>query len=97
MNTRHEILADQADGRIKLSPDGCCVSTGLRHDPFSGKQLTRASDLDVDHVIPLKWAHDHGGDAWSAAKKEIFVNDAINLLAVDDGLNQKKGRRATTK
>jgi hypothetical protein len=93
MNTRHEILADQADGRIKLSPDGCYVSTGLWNDPFSGKQLTRASDLDVDHVIPLKWAHDHGGDAWSAAKKEIFANDPINLLAVDDGLNQKKGAK----
>jgi len=60
---------------------------------ISGKQLTRASDLDVDHVIPLKWAHDHGGGAWSAAKKEIFANDAINLLVVDDGLNQKKGAK----
>jgi hypothetical protein len=93
MNTRHEILADQADGRIKLSPNGCYVSTGLWNDPFSGKQLTRASDLDVDHVIPLKWAHDHGGGAWSAAKKERFANDPINLLAVDDGLNQKKGAK----
>jgi hypothetical protein len=93
MNTRHEILAAQADGAIKLSPDGCYVSTGLWDDPFSGKQLTRTSDLDVDHVIPLKWASDHGGHSWSKDKKEQFANDPINLLAVDDGLNQAKGAK----
>jgi hypothetical protein len=95
MNTRHEILADQADGALKRSPDGCYVSSGLWDDPFSGKQLTRASDLDVDHVIPLKWASDHGGHKWSKDKKEQFANDPINLLAVDDGLNQAKGAKGT--
>ncbi len=93
MNTRHEILKDQADGKIKLSPDGCYVSTGVWNDPFSGKPLTRASDLDVDHIIPLKWANDHGGGAWASDKKEHFANDPINLLAVDDGLNQSKGAK----
>jgi hypothetical protein len=93
MNTRHEILKDQADGPIKLSPDGCYVSTGLWDDPFSGKQFTRASDLDVDHIVPLKWANDHGGGSWSKKAKERFANDHINLLAVDDGLNQSKGAK----
>ncbi len=93
MNTRHETLKDQADGPIKLSPDGCYVSTGLWLDPFSGKTFTRASDLDVDHIIPLNWAHTHGGANWSKAKKERFANDPINLLAVDDGLNQQKGAK----
>ncbi len=64
MNTRREILKDQTDARIKLSPDGCYVSMGVWDDPFSGMQLTRASDLDVDHIIPLKWASDHGGSRW---------------------------------
>jgi hypothetical protein len=95
MNTRHEILADQADGQIKLSPDRCYVSTGLWNDPFSGKQFTRASDLDVDHVVPLKWANDRGGHSWTKEKKERFANDPINLLAVDDGLNQAKGAKGT--
>ena len=93
MNTRHEVLAAQADGPTKRSPDGCYVSTGAWNDPFSGKTLTRASDLDIDHVVPLKWASDHGGNAWSAKKKERFTNDPLNLLAVDDALNQAKGAR----
>ena len=97
MNTRHEILKIQADGLIRLSPDGCYVSSGVWSDPFSGMQLTRASDLDVDHVVPLKWASDHGGGVWSKTQKESFANDPINLLAVDDGLNQAKGAKGPSK
>ena len=93
MNTRHEILQAQADGPIKLSENQCYVSSGIWIDPFSGQRLTLASDLDVDHAIPLKWASDHGGGAWTAAKKEQFANDPMNLLAVDDGLNQAKGAK----
>ena len=93
MNTRHEILKAQAAGRVTLSNDGCWIKSGVWHDPFSGTTLTKASDLDVDHIIPLKWAHDHGGADWSARKKELFANDPVNLLAVDDGLNQAKGAR----
>ncbi len=96
MNTRHEILLEQADGPVKKSPDGCYVSTGSWDDPFRGKTLVRESDLDVDHIVPLKWASDHGGLKWSAAKKERFANDPINLLAVDDGLNQSKGAKGPT-
>ena len=91
MNTRHEMLQAQAVGKVKLSPDGCYVSMGTWHDPFSGKTYTRASDLDVDHIVPLKWANDHGGAGWSSQKKEQFANDPANLLVVDDGLNQSKG------
>ena len=76
-----------------MSKNGCSVKSGLWHGPFSGKKLTLASDLDVDHIIPLKWANDHGGANWSAEKKEAFANDPINLLAVDDGLNQAKGAK----
>ncbi len=97
MNTRHEMLKDQADGPIHLSPEGCSVWVGIWNDPFSGKQFTLASDLDVDHVVPLKWASDHGGVSWSLKEKEQFANDPINLLVVDDGLNQFKGAKGPSK
>lgn len=93
MNTRHEILLIQADGPVKKSPDGCYISSGTWDDPFSGKTLHRASDLDVDHIVPLKWASIHGGALWPKYKKEQFANDPINLLAVDDSLNQSKGAK----
>lgn len=93
MNTRHEILKDQADGPVKLSGNGCSVRSGLWYGPFSGKAFTLASDLDIDHIIPLKWANDHGGSGWPETLKEQFANDPVNLLAVDDSLNQAKGAK----
>ncbi len=96
MNTRHEILKAQSVWPVRFSPDGCYVSKGRWLDPYSGKTYTRASDLDIDHVIPLKWAHEHGGANWPVQKKEAFANDPRNLLAVDDGLNQSKGAKDPT-
>ncbi len=91
MNTRHEMLVLQANGPVTLSPDGCAVSRGHWLDPFSGKLYTQASDLDVDHIIPLAWTHRHGGANWPRQQKQRFANDPDNLLVVDDGLNQSKG------
>ena len=93
MNTRHEMLALQATGPVTLSPDGCLVSRGHWLDPFSGKLYTQASDLDVDHIVPLAWTHEHGGANWPRQQKARFANDPENLLVVDDGLNQAKGAR----
>lgn len=93
MNTRHEILAITSEVPPRLSPDGCYVSKGEWLDPFGGSVYTRASDLDVDHIVPLKWAHTHGASEWSRNKKEQFANDPDNLLVVDDSLNQSKGAK----
>lgn len=93
VNTRHEILIRRSTGPIELSENNCRVISGLWIGPFSGSNYTLASDLDIDHVIPLKWAHSHGGYQWSKAEKGAFANDPLNLLAVDDGLNQSKGAK----
>lgn len=90
INTRHEVLAASSLRPPKMSPDGCYVSKGVWYDPYSGDKYTRPSDLDIDHIIPLAWAHRHGGASWSKSKKASFANDYENLLAVDDGLNQSK-------
>lgn len=93
-DTRHELLI-----RYSLAPvaytakNGCKVATGLWLDPYTGNFYERASDLDVEHIVPLKWAHDHGGAHWSREKKRQFAEDPDNLWLVDDGRNQSKGDR----
>lgn len=90
-NTRHELLIASSEAPISFtSASNCTVSTGQWHDPYTGDTYTIASDLDIDHVIPLKYAHDHGGAIWSEFVKRLFANDPENLLAVDDGQNQLK-------
>lgn len=93
MNTRHEVLLAQSIGNILLSSDGCRVLSGVWTGPYTGTRYLDPSDLDIDHVIPLAWAHVRGGAVWSPAQKAAFANDPVNLLAVDDGLNQSKGAR----
>lgn len=93
-DTRHELLI-----RYSLAPvvytnrDNCKVAFGLWLDPYTGNFFEKASDLDVEHIVPLKWAHDHGAASWSREKKRRFAEDPENLWLVDDGRNQSKGHR----
>ena len=50
-------------------------------------------NIDIDHIIPLKWAHDHGGANWSPTKKTAFANDPENLLATTASANRQKGAK----
>jgi hypothetical protein len=91
LNTRHELLRDRSEQPAKLKPrDPCRVIKGQWTDPYSGKRWYKASDVDIDHLIPLKWAHEHGGYQWNKAQREAFANDPDNLLIVEDDLNQQK-------
>lgn len=61
--------------------------------PYTGQVFTIASDVDIDHIIPLKYAHDHGGALWSPLLKKVFANDPDNLLVTEDNANQSKGAK----
>lgn len=97
LDTRQEVLLAYSFERPILSRNGCSVLSGAWLCPYGGKKYTLPSDLDVDHVIPLQWAHVHGGAKWTAQEKELFANDTDNLLLVDDGLNQSKGAKGPDK
>ena len=90
-NLRQELLISQSRAQVTYTNSRqCTVSTGLWIGAFTNNAFTRASDLDIDHVIPLAYAHRAGGFAWTRTQKQNFANDPINLLIVDDGLNQRK-------
>ncbi len=94
LDTRHELLLRESLSAVTFkTSNNCKVVGGLWYGPFLGKFFTEASDLDLDHVIPLKWAHSHGGWRWTADQKQSFANDYENLILVDDGRNQSKGSR----
>lgn len=92
MNTRAEVLSSTSLVDVVLNKS-CTVITGQWFDQFSNKTYTKASDLDIDHIVPLKWAHDRGAYAWPASKKVEFANDPLNLKPVLDRLNQAKGAK----
>lgn len=58
---------------------------------YSGKSYRIDDSLDIDHIVPLKYAHTHGLDTAVATKKKAFGKDTLNLVQVDAHLNRSKG------
>ncbi len=95
-DTRQEVLISESIELVVLDERGCKVISGLWNDPFTGNTYTDPSDLDIDHMIPLKEVHVSGGYAWSAERREQYANDISNpdvLIAVSRSANRSKGAR----
>ncbi len=67
------------------------MTWGKWRDLYTGRTYTKASDIDIDHIVPLGHAHKTGGAEWSRPKKRELANDPDDLLAVEDNANQAKG------
>jgi hypothetical protein len=93
-DSRAEALIRMSSTPVRFATDRRCrVVTGRWISPFSGNVIQNASEADVDHVVPLKWAWDRGANQWSVANRERFANDPVNLLPVDAPLNRSKGAK----
>jgi hypothetical protein len=93
-NTRHEILISTSKKIVEFKTEnGCNVSTGEWFDPYLGNTYFNSAELDLDHIVPLKFAHGHGADIWSRERKEAFANDLDNLILVQASLNRQKGAK----
>lgn len=96
-DSRAEVLEMRSKAQISYDKRGCTVRSGKWKDFFSGKQIVKANDIDIDHVVPLKEAFDSGGDKWSADKKKKFANDPENLVITHLSINRSKGSRDISK
>ena len=92
LNTRAELLAERSESEVTI--DRCIVRNGEWTCPYTGLTFYRASDVAIDHVVPLKHAHGAGGARWPALLKRIFANDTENLLIVDGAIISSKGANA---
>ncbi len=93
-NTRHEVLQLESFVNVLFSDSSkCYVKSGKWFDPYNGEFLYFASDLDIDHFIPLYNVHLSGGYKWSTSKKTEFANnldDPDLLIAVRNTSNREK-------
>ena len=71
----------------------CAATSGSWYSAYDGATWTAASDLDIDHVVPLAEAWDSGASGWTTAQRQAFANDLTRpqLIAVTDNVNQAKG------
>ncbi|KAF5378154.1 hypothetical protein D9615_007612 [Tricholomella constricta] len=90
-DTRETVL--KRDGTNVVTDSACSVTSGKWVSPYDNVATTLASDLDIDHLVPLREAWVSGARLWTDAQREAFANDLTRpqLVAVTDNLNQSKG------
>jgi len=95
MDTRHQILKQRSlippmltdsNGTIK-------VTWGAWRDGLTGEIIGPVNPrnvVDIDHIIPLKWAWDHGASVWGYEKRNRFANDKRFLIVTTKKHNIRK-------
>ncbi len=93
-DTRQEILIIKSLKPVTYEPVGsgeCIVESGLWLDPYTGQKYSKASDVSIDHIYPLRLAHAFGGHRWGPVMKRLFANDIDNLVVVGRQIDLQKG------
>ncbi|SEF56148.1 Protein of unknown function [Thermomonospora echinospora] len=89
-NTRETVL--KRDGVNVVTNKGCAAVSGSWYSPYDGATWYAASDIDIDHMVPLYEAWQSGADTWTTERRRRFANDleSSQLWAVTDNVNQQK-------
>lgn len=90
-DTRETVL--KRDGKDVKTDAECRIVSGTWTSPYDGATWTEASDIDIDHSIPLAAAWRSGAAEWTDERRKEFAGDMIRhqLIAVTDNVNQAKG------
>ncbi|MCL7377162.1 HNH endonuclease family protein [Streptomyces sp. 35G-GA-8] len=90
-NTREVVL--KRDGSNVQQDSSCAAVSGTWYSEYDGATWSAASDVDIDHMVPLSEAWKSGANSWTTAQRQAFANDLTRpqLIAVTDNVNQSKG------
>ncbi|APS21853.1 MULTISPECIES: HNH endonuclease family protein [Streptomyces] len=96
-NTREVVL--KRDGTNVQQDASCAAVSGSWYSPYDGATWSAASDVDIDHMVPLAEAWRSGASSWTNAQRQSFANDLTRpqLIAVTDNVNQSKGDKDPAK
>ncbi|MFF8918656.1 HNH endonuclease family protein [Streptomyces sp. NPDC015032] len=96
-NTREVVL--ERDGTNVTQDSNCATVSGSWYSEYDGATWTAASDLDIDHMVPLAEAWRSGASSWTTAQRQAYANDLTRpqLIAVTDNVNQAKGDKDPAK
>jgi hypothetical protein len=92
-NTRAEVLISEAIVKPKIGKN-CTLTGGSWMSPYDNKFTSKASDLDIDHLVPLAEAWRSGAWKWTSAQRQAYANDLSEsraLVAVSLSQNRAKG------
>lgn len=77
--TRIEVLKDQSENFTVNDKNK--ITGGTWYIPYTGETVTYQSkeevskNIQIDHIVPVAYAHRHGASSWDEDKREEFYND----------------------
>ena len=96
-NNRQEVLISESLPGTPITftaaSGTCTVETGKWLSKFNDEEYTSASDVSIDHMVPLSESHYSGAWKWSNKRKLIFANSLNldeHLIAVYGPSNSQK-------
>ncbi|MFI7501170.1 HNH endonuclease family protein [Streptomyces sp. NPDC049687] len=94
-DTRNDLIHRDGENLRFRSGSDCVVIAMTLHDPYTGTTIEwrkqQASEVQIDHVVPLSYSWQMGSSRWPKSKREQFANDVLNLIPVQGRANSAKG------
>lgn len=92
LNTRGLVLERESLSKVQMG--SCSVQSGEWLDPYTNMKFYNSSELQIDHLVPLRNAYMTGADKWTPQKRCLYANylgNDIQLIPVMGRENLKKG------
>jgi hypothetical protein len=89
-DARAEVLARDSKSPVAKS---CRITVGRWMSWYDSLEITQASRIDIDHMVPLNEAWESGAWSWTSSQREAYVNDLEHvgsLTAVSASSNRSK-------
>ncbi|GAA3991201.1 HNH endonuclease family protein [Streptomyces marokkonensis] len=94
-DTRNDLLKRDGEKVRFRSGSDCVIVAMTLDDPYTGTSIEwrkeKASEVQIDHVVPLSYSWQMGSSRWAESKREQLANDPLNLLPVEGRANSAKG------
>lgn len=93
------VLLDKNKNETGSKANACSIKSGSWVDVYSGKSFSDPSKLDIDHMIPLSYAAQHGGQGWDGKRKSEYANsmNTGHLVTSSASQNRSKGDKGPSK
>lgn len=93
-NTRAEALMSESTVATRHRAGSCTVVSGRWVDPYTGRVILDAAQVQIDHLVSLSDAHASGGWAWPPERKAAFANDLTEEWALNATWGAENQRKA---
>ena len=80
-DTRAEVLIRDSSTPAQVDSVGCTVLAGDWDSAYDDRTWTDPAELEIDHVVALKEAHDSGAWQWSSERLTAYANDLEDRAA----------------